>query len=370
MSIVSSVRRVGRELHTAGLEVRRRYGVGRARQLREMLHYYRRIETGREEYYSFELYRPDRSETDKLKFLSQKTWRRVTPRLNKRGARFTVHRKSVFGSLLRGWNIPAPMELALIDVPVDEPFEAWRAREGWTLQRLLEAAAEQGLVWKADSAEWGMDVLVFVGVEDESLIHTTGKRYSLQQLHATLQQQQLRPGNFPKTSRFVIQQRVLAHETLRAFHPVTLPTIRIVSCLDRGEAWIPRAALKLPVGRSGVDNFHAGGVACAIDPETGTVAQGISKSGFEWLSVHPESGIRFDGLALPFWSDAIHTVKRAAVLFSDLKTVGWDLALTGSGPLVIEANYEWGVDIVQRPHREGINQGRFLEWWKKAASSS
>ena len=72
-------------------------------------------------------------------------------------------------------------------------------------------------------------------------------------------------------------------------------------------------------------------------------------------------------MRLPFWGDVIATVNRAAPLFSDLKWLGWDLAITDSGPLLIDANYEWGVDIVQRPHRQGINEGRFKEWWQKNA---
>jgi hypothetical protein len=32
--------------------------------------------------------------------------------------------------------------------------------------------------------------------------------------------------------------------------------------------------------------------------------------------------------------------------------------------MIIEANYVWGVDIVQRPQAEGLNQGRFRAWYE------
>ncbi len=368
MSILGSLRRVRREVQTTGRAVSTRFGVSEVRQLREMLYFYRRLGTAREEYYSFELYRPDRSPGDKLNYLSQGTWRRLTPLVNKRGARFLVHRKSVFGSLLRGWNLPAAPEIALMDVPSQVPFEEWRSREAGVLRRIYDAAAAQGVVVKPDSAEWGLDILVFTGLDGGELVHTTGRRYTEQQLHDTLRKQQLRGGSRPRTGRFVVQQRLLAHPQLRAFHPLTLPTVRVVTCLeDDRNVWVPRAVLKLPVGRAGVDNFHAGGIACPVDPATGTVSAGIPKDGFDWLSVHPESGLRFEGMRLPFWPDVIATVKRAAPLFSDLKCLGWDLAITEAGPLLIEANYEWGVDIVQRPHRRGIYEGRFKEWCEKYA---
>jgi hypothetical protein len=370
MSILGSLTRVRREVRTTGREVSKRFGVGEARQLREMLYYYRRLGTAREEYYSFELYRPDRSTEDKLRYLSQATWRDLTPLVNKRGARFLVHRKSVFGSLLRGWNLPAAPEVALIDVPRALPFEQWRTREAANLRVIYDAAAAGGIVIKPDSAEWGMDILVFTGLESGELVHTTGKRFTDAQLHETLCRQQLRTGTFPRTGRFVVQRRVTAHAELRSFNPVTLPTIRVVTCLDDEDVWVPRAVLKLPVGRAGVDNFHAGGIACPVDPQTGVVSPGIPKNGFDWLSIHPESGIRFEGMRLPYWPEVLATVNRAAPLFGDLKCLGWDLAITDSGPLLIEANYEWGVDIVQRPHRRGINEGRFKEWCQKHAVTS
>jgi hypothetical protein len=367
MGILGSLKRIRREVRTTGREVSTRFGIGEGRQLREMLYYYRRLGTAREEYYSFELYRPDRSREHKLQYLSQATWRNLTPLVNKRGARFLVHRKSVFGSLLRGWNLPAAPEIALIDVPRALPFDQWRSREADALRAVYDAAASGGVVIKPDSAEWGMDILVFTGLESGELVHTTGKRYTEQQLHATLCQQQLRTGTFPRTGRFVVQRRVIAHLELRSFNPVTLPTIRVVTCLDDGDVWVPRSVLKLPVGRAGVDNFHAGGIACPVDPETGVVSAGIPKDGFDWLSVHPEPGTRFEGMRLPYWREVIATVNRAAPLFGDLKCLGWDLAITDTGPLLIEANYEWGVDIVQRPHRRGINEGRFKDWIEKHA---
>jgi hypothetical protein len=169
MGILGSLTRIRRDVRTTGREVSKRFGVGEARQLREMLHYYRRLGTAREEYYSFELYRPDRREAEKLAYLSQATWRNLTPLVNKRGARFLVHRKSVFGSLLRGWNLPAAPEVALLDVPRGLPFAEWRQREAQILRRVFEAAAAGGVVIKPDSDsgpllieanyEWGVDIV-------------------------------------------------------------------------------------------------------------------------------------------------------------------------------------------------------------------
>ena len=48
MGILGSLKRIRREVRTTGREVATRFGVGEARQLREMLYYYRRLGTARE----------------------------------------------------------------------------------------------------------------------------------------------------------------------------------------------------------------------------------------------------------------------------------------------------------------------------------
>jgi len=49
MGILGSLTRIRRDVRTTGREVSKRFGIGEARQLRQMLYYYRRLGTAREE---------------------------------------------------------------------------------------------------------------------------------------------------------------------------------------------------------------------------------------------------------------------------------------------------------------------------------
>ena len=57
------------------------------------------------------------------------------------------------------------------------------------------------------------------------------------------------------------------------------------------------------------------------------------------------------GFRLPLWEEAKSLVARAATLFLPMRCIGWDVALTPSGPALIEANMWWdpsnllGVDL-------------------------
>jgi hypothetical protein len=49
----------------------------------------------------------------------------------------------------------------------------------------------------------------------------------------------------------------------------------------------------------------------------------------------------FRGFAIPLWAEACALVERAALAFLPLRTIGWDVAVTPRGALLIEGNVTW-----------------------------
>jgi hypothetical protein len=60
-------------------------------------------------------------------------------------------------------------------------------------------------------------------------------------------------------------------------------------------------------------------------------------------SVHPISGTSIVGFRVPRFAEVIELVSKAALELTDVPYVGWDVAITPDGPLIIEANYNTGV---------------------------
>lgn len=59
---------------------------------------------------------------------------------------------------------------------------------------------------------------------------------------------------------------------------------------------------------------------------------------------HPVTGARIAGYLLPKWRSIVDLVENAHLLIAaEMPTVGWDLALTPGGPVLIEANRDWSV---------------------------
>ena len=59
------------------------------------------------------------------------------------------------------------------------------------------------------------------------------------------------------------------------------------------------------------------------------------------------TGVKFDGIKIPFWSEIKEMVIEAALVNDKINIVGWDVAIGKDGPLIIEGNRGPGFDLVQ-----------------------
>ena len=65
------------------------------------------------------------------------------------------------------------------------------------------------------------------------------------------------------------------------------------------------------------------------------------KYGAQRVEVHPDSGVRFTGLQVPFWNEVLELCRGAARICPNLRSIGWDIAIAPGGPMIIEANHKW-----------------------------
>jgi hypothetical protein len=99
---------------------------------------------------------------------------------------------------------------------------------------------------------------------------------------------------------------------------------------------------KLIVGGHQIDNFAGswtGNLVVFVEPGSGALG-GAFVDGTP-CAVHPGTGEKIAGFHLPHWSGARALVERAALRFTPLRAIGWDVALTQDGPVLVEGNSEW-----------------------------
>lgn len=143
--------------------------------------------------------------------------------------------------------------------------------------------------------------------------------------------------------------------------PGALNTIRAVSVRnDQNEMVLIAAAHRFGTSKSiPVDNTHAGGLVSNIDLATGTIGQSMGAAKGNKLchhSVHPDTRAPIEGVIVPNWQQIADLVQRLGRAMPYLKFVGWDIAMTKDGPVVIEGNSQASLTSIQYFERLSENR--------------
>jgi hypothetical protein len=114
-----------------------------------------------------------------------------------------------------------------------------------------------------------------------------------------------------------------------------------------------------------VDNIHAGGLACGVDLDGGRLRPASdlgADARLGWHQSHPTTGAQIEGTRLPFWPELKALAIDAHRAFADRVFVGWDIAIAGDGPIVVEGNGSPDMDLMQRFMETGFcHEHRFGE---------
>ncbi|WP_119305210.1 sugar-transfer associated ATP-grasp domain-containing protein [Dongia deserti] len=164
---------------------------------------------------------------------------------------------------------------------------------------------------------------------------------------------------------YLVQPALTNHAALSNLSAGALCTARIVT-LRSETGWYEatNAAFRMPSSAtSAVDNFHAGGVASAVDIRTGALgpASDLGTERSRWHEQHPFTHAPVAGRQLPMWREVIELVQNAHRAFNDYVLIGWDVAFLDDGPALVEGNRGPDIDILQRTSRGPIGNDRFGE---------
>ncbi len=138
----------------------------------------------------------------------------------------------------------------------------------------------------------------------------------------------------------LVEDILVNHQAIRAIHPASLNTCRLITMKeDDGTIRLFRAVMRIGVGGSSVDNWCSGGLAVAID-DGGKLSEYALYEDYAKADtpVHPDTGVVFKGMQLSYYNEAVELALQAHCLCPSMKSVGWDVAITEKGPLLVEGN--------------------------------
>jgi len=151
-----------------------------------------------------------------------------------------------------------------------------------------------------------------------------------------------------KSGNYILEEPVTQHPDM-VFGNKSVNTIRVYTTFDRkvNKAFCIATTLRAGVGDSIVDNSHAGGLSYEIDIPTGRIdsrAWGHRDGGGIF---HPGTEICMLGREIPFWKEVLGLCETAAALIPQVPFIGWDVAITPEGPVLIEGNHDPDLDVME-----------------------
>lgn len=144
----------------------------------------------------------------------------------------------------------------------------------------------------------------------------------------------------------IFESLIRQTEQIKSFNPSSVNTVRFMTVLYPDcEAKIIATFIK--IGRVGrcVDNAGGGGnVDAGIDVSTGEIKNPILFSSWRNITeidIHPDSGASLRGVKIENWEEMKNKVLEFQKRLPFVKAAGWDIAITPSGPVIIEVNDMW-----------------------------
>lgn len=163
---------------------------------------------------------------------------------------------------------------------------------------------------------------------------------------------------------WIVQERVSTHPVLRDVSLNALPTARLTTIVNEGGVPEPvYSVLRLAADPAAfVDNMKAGGILASVDLASGRLGPGCRGYGGGDYATHPATGAPIEGLILPDWEAAKALAVRAhREAFAGYTLIGWDIAFTPAGPVLIEGNGKPSMLLAQRGGRRGLGGQRYGE---------
>lgn len=170
----------------------------------------------------------------------------------------------------------------------------------------------------------------------------------------------------PPGKAMLVQPWLRNHQEVADFARDSLITIRVVTCLnERGEPEVTLAMLRLlaklePDWHRLADEEYA----APIDLMTGEMGEFLGdnmRTSAIHLTHHPVTGIAVKGRKLENWPALRDFAVRAHRAFMHRVVIGWDIALTPSGPVLLEGNSNFDVMFLQRVHQTPVGLTRLGE---------
>ena len=321
-------------------------------QVQDFLFFHRETLVAPLEFQLFRLWDRQRPIEDKLAYLSHEERRQIEAAVNPVPAVDALNDKKAAAERLRLAGVRMPRVLGYIETRNSDDIAKDASDLAAELAQLVGDGLAQGLVIKPNKGLGGKNVRIFAAANTNGVLRADGSQLSFAALASEL--------IGTTVSGWNVEERLTPHPAVSRFAANSLSTLRVLTFRSpEGAILVGPITIKIPVDHNVVDNFGADNLAAPVHLITGRVGKAVKFNMERNISQHPTSGVSIDTLTVPDLELVTQLVTAAASEMKELGSLGWDVALTPDGPVILEGNAWWGQYLSQMPQGEGIVRGEF-----------
>ncbi|HLI11276.1 MAG TPA: sugar-transfer associated ATP-grasp domain-containing protein [Alphaproteobacteria bacterium] len=308
-----------------------------------------------EEYFYYRLYDPALPFAAKQRFVGKAAQRRIHAACNDPAWRELAHDKLVFYARMSECGLPVPRTLA-----------TYRAAQGLAGAASLADQAELAAFLRRNTLypcfAKPVDGMYSLGAfsidgydaDADALVLAGGARLPIADFIGRL--------DGADYAGYLLQERLRPHPEIARMIGERIATARLVILFAGAEPEIFRSLWKIPVGANIADNFwRAGNMLAAIDSASGRILRVVSGVGKDHRlrDAHPDTWEPLVDRVLPLWVETTAVCRAGAAALPGIRTQSWDIAITPTGPVIVEVNFGGDLNLPQLAFGAGILDERF-----------
>ena len=172
-------------------------------------------------------------------------------------------------------------------------------------------------------------------------------------------------GELRDTGTVLVEEAIRQHPHMDELNPSCINTLRMVTLVKEGEAHLMYTLIRVGDGTKAVDNISSGGMYAPVWEDGKIAKPAFCDATGQYYEKHPVTGTEFVGFEIPDYQAAEKLVLRAALVVDEIKYVGWDVALSANGPVLVEGNVIPGYDMCQNYHHLREDKRGILEKFRQ-----
>lgn len=289
-------------------------------------------------YFRFGMFLKDYGDMEKMKsFIPQGAYYRYSNDSDPR-YHILIDDKILFHDLMSEYGLPVPERYFT--------FRQNRFRRGSEflsdecVESIIEKITDERIFVKNYTGGAASGVHIFTKFAGGGYIDNDGNRVSVKMIRELYANQDV-----------FFEKQIAQEPILRQFNPDTVNTIRVLTYNNK----VISAAVRFGGKGSFVDNTAKGGVAVSLDVESGKLGPyGMREFDLTHYTEHPDSHLKFDGTVVTQWPEVKAVVERSINFLPYYKSIGFDVATTENGPVIIEINTGCGIYLSQMGKEKGL----------------